>query len=159
MKCGGRALRDYNDKYDNVRKISAALAVKQTETADGVDRLLKNLGEMKFKITNLKRQSIDGKISAFNPQNYITAVFEEDFEIKELQSYSDGLGKTYGGIRGVFSAVDGGFAFAICGESSELDKFFAEFKGAFTVRGGGRNGMVQGTVLAKREEIDEFFHE
>ena len=159
MKCGGRALRDYNDKYDNVRKISAALAVKQTETADGVERLLKNLGEMKFKITNLKRQSIDGKISAFNPERNITAVFEEDFEIKELQSYSDGLCKTYGGIRGVFSAVDGGFAFAICGENNELDKFFAEFKTAFTVRGGGRNGMVQGTVLAKREEIDEFFHE
>ena len=158
MKCGRRAIADYNDKYDNVRKISAALAVKQSETAEGVDRLLKTIGELKFKLTSLKRQSIEGKIASFSPKGNITAIFEEDLEIKELQSYSDGLCKAYGGIRGVFSQVEGGFAFAICGEASELEKFFAEFKNRFTVRGGGRNGMVQGTVLAAREEIEQLFN-
>jgi len=158
MKCGRRGLNDYNEKYDNVRQISAKLAVKQAEAAEGVERLLNNISDLKFSITALKKQVIDSKIRSFNPEKRLTAVFEEDFEIKELQHYADALFKAYDGIRGVFSAADGGFAFAVCGNPDELDKFFAEFKSTFNLRGGGRNGMVQGTVLAEKEEIEGFFN-
>ena len=41
--------------------------------------------------------------------------------------------------------------------SNNLDEFFARFKGEFNVRGGGRNGMVQGTVFASEDEIKVFF--
>ena len=57
----------------------------------------------------------------------------------------------------MFSGEDGNFAFAVCGEETELDLFFKSFKERFSVRGGGRNGMVQGTVLAAKNEIQEFF--
>ena len=157
MKCGRRALADYNNKYDNVRQISSALAVKQTETAEGVDRLLKNISDLKFTITGLKKQIIDGKIKGFANKKEITAVFEDGFEIKELQHFADALFKTYGGIRGVFSSAENGFSFAICGEGEKLDEFFAEFKSKFTLRGGGRNGMVQGTVFASKDEMKAFF--
>ncbi|MBR2489339.1 MAG: hypothetical protein IKB45_02590 [Clostridia bacterium] len=50
-----------------------------------------------------------------------------------------------------------GFSFAICACEEELSDFFAKFKTAFSVRGGGRNGMVQGTVMAEKEEIMAFF--
>ena len=106
MKCGKRALEDYNQKYDNVRKISGALAVKQNEVAEGVDRLLDTISDLKFKITGLKRQIIDSKVLAFENKAEKTCIFEEDLEIK----------------------------------------------------GGGRNGMVQGTVEAIRKNIEKFFN-
>ena len=158
MKCGKRALQDYNQKYDNVRKISGALAVKQNEAAFGVERLLQSIGDLKFKITGLKKQIIDSKVLSFDNKSEKTAIFEDELEIKELQIYADALFKSYGGIRAVFSPCDNGFSFAICGESDALDVFFKNFKAEFTVKGGGRNGMVQGTVEAIRENIEKFFN-
>ena len=158
MKCGKRALEDYNQKYDNVRKISGALAVKQNEVAEGVDRLLDTISDLKFKITGLKKQAIESKVFAFENKAEKTCVFESDFEIKELQIYADALYKTYGGMRAVLSGADNEFSFAICGEATVLDEFFKNFKAEFTVKGGGRNGMVQGTICANKENIQKFFN-
>lgn len=157
LKCGRRALADYNEKYDNVRKISGTLAVKQNEAAEGVDRLLKSISDLKFQMTGLKKQIIENRVNEFKAETEISAIFEDSFEIKELQHYSDALFKAYGGVRGVFSPCDGDFSFAICGKAEELDTFFAEFKKNFTVKGGGRNGMVQGTVVAEKQDIIDFF--
>ncbi len=159
MKCGRRALADYNQKYDNLHKISGLLAIKQHEAADGVERLLQNISDLKFKITGLKRQIMDSKIAEFKNTADKTCVFEEDLEIKELQIFADSLYKLHGGIRGVFSGKDNEYCFAICGDATELDAYFKEFKTKFTVRGGGRNGMVQGTVFASQQEILGVFNE
>lgn len=156
MKCGRRALADYNGKYDNIREISKKLAIKQNEAADGVQRLLDTVSELKFKITGLKRQIIDSKVAAFKNNCEQTAVFEDGLEIKELQIFADALFKNFGGIRAVLSECDGGFSFAICGKEKQLDIFFKDFKNTFTVKGGGRNGIVQGTVNGSRAQIEEF---
>ena len=157
IKCGTDALVDYDDKYLNVQKISNLLSVKQNEAAAAVDRLNDENRELKFQISHLKKRLITEKAKNFAPGSDITAVFEENLDIKELQLFSDALYKKSGGIRAVFSGGDGNYSFAICGEETALDLFFKEFKQKFNVRGGGRNGMVQGTVVADRREIESFF--
>lgn len=155
LKAGKRALADYNEKYSNIRKISSALAVAQKDAAVGVGRLLNTLGEQKAKITELKLEKIKNLAVSFKPKSPITAIFEDSLTVRDLQVFADSLHKIHGGIRGVFSETENGFAFAICGDG--LEKFFGSFKAAFSVKGGGRNGMVQGTVVAERKEIEEFF--
>ncbi|MGN0451503.1 MAG: alanyl-tRNA editing protein [Acutalibacteraceae bacterium] len=158
IKCGIDALRDYNDKYSNVQKISNLLSVKQYEAAAAVDRLSDENRELKFEISNLKKRLITEKARNFSPESEKTAVFEDNLDIKELQLFADALYKKSGGIRGVFSGEDGNFAFAVCGEETVLDMFFKSFKDRFSVRGGGRNGMVQGTVIGEKAEIEGFFN-
>ena len=153
IKCGRDALGDYNDKYFNVQKISNLLSVKQNEAAAAVDRLSEENRELKFEISNLKKRLITEKTKNFSPKSEKTAVFEESLDIKELQLFADGLYKKSGGIRGVFSGGDGEYSFAICGGEAQLEIFFKELKETFNVRGGGRNGMVQGTVKGKRAEM------
>ncbi len=159
IKCGTRALNDYCEKFDNTLKISNKLCVKQNETADAVDRLLGQIAELKFELTGYKKHIIASKVENFENSAEITASFEENFDMKELQNFADSLFKTYGGIRAVLSDRQDGFSFVISGEDKALQDFFACFKAEFSVKGGGRNGMVQGTVLAKREEIENFFGE
>ena len=157
IKCGTDALGDYNDKYSNVQKISNLLSVKQYETAAAVDRLNDENRELKFEISSLKKRLIAEKAKSFTPESDKTALFEESLDIKELQLFADALYKKSGGIRGVFSGKDGNLSFAICGEETALDLFFKCFKERFSVRGGGRNGMVQGTVVVAKNEIEELF--
>jgi len=157
IKCGRRALEDYNERFFNTAKIGDMLSVKYSETADAVAKQLANLGEVKGQITYLKKRIIEEKVKSFSPQTEISAEIEDGLDIKELQLYSDALYKKAGGIRGVLSQTENGFAFAICGDAEKLDQLFAQFKSTFNVRGGGRNGMVQGTVFATKDELFSFF--
>lgn len=157
IKCGSDALSDYDKKYANVLKISNLLSVKQCETAAAADRLAEENRTLKFEISVLKKRLISEKADNFKPRSRLTAVFEDGLDIKELQLFADALYKRNGGIRGVFSGREGCYSFAVCGAESELDAFFSGFKEKLNVRGGGRNGMVQGTAAAGRKEIDSFF--
>ena len=159
LKAGGRALADYNSKYENALKISNMLCVKQNETAEAVQRLTEQIADLKYKLNGYKKQAIENKINSFVPSSDITACFEDELNIKELQTYADTLFKRLGGIRAAFSKrEENEFAFAICGEADKLNEFFAEFKAKFTVKGGGRGTMVQGTVTATENEIINFFN-
>ena len=153
VKCGSDALDDYNTRYQNDLKISSLLCAEQSEIATAVEKLIETEGDLKFTITDLKRRLIAEKVKNFNPESDITAEFESGMDIKELQLYSDALYKKAGGIRAVLSETDGGYYFAICGDEKPLGEFFARFKNAFNVKGGGRGNMVQGTVFASRDEI------
>ncbi len=156
VKCGYSALEDYNERYFNALKISSLLCAPQNEIADAVEKMQAQMGDLKFRMTDLKRRLIAEKTQNFKAESKISAIFENDFDIKELQLLADALHKKNGGIRSVFSGIEGGFAFAICGDG--IDEFFKEFKTAFEVKGGGRNGMVQGTVFAKKSDLQEFIN-
>ncbi|MBQ8202904.1 MAG: alanyl-tRNA editing protein [Clostridia bacterium] len=155
MKCGEFALKDYRNKYENALKISATLAAKQNSIADVVLQLEKKYEDEKHKVSALNKRITDNIVKGFNTE--LDGVIEENFEIKELQMLADGLHKTYGGIKSAFSKCDGGYNFAICGDVESLDEFFKYLKTKLNIRGGGRNGMVQGCVFADMSEISKYF--
>ena len=159
VKCGADALRDYREKYKNVLEISNLLSAKQFEVSAAVVRLNEQLSAEKAETAALKKRLIAEKAAGFAPDTDKTAVFEDGLDIKELQLLADALCQKAGGIRGAFSGADGAFAFAICGGETALGEFFAKFKAAFNTRGGGRNGIRQGTVCADRAEIERLFKE
>ncbi len=156
LKAGNRALTDYREKYHNIRRISSLLATAQSDTAIGVERLLSTLNEQKSELNSFKLEKLKAKAQSYIPERRLSVIFEDGLTVKDLQILADALHKAHSGIRGVFSPNETGFAFCICGDES-LDTFFADFKNAFTVKGGGRNGMVGGTVSADKEEIEKFF--
>lgn len=155
MKCGEFALADYRQKYENALKISALLAAKQDNIADAVSALQNKLTEEKYKISNLNKKLVDFLISGFDKKG--NALFVEDFEIKELQILADGLHKTYDKTCGAFSKTEEGYNFAICGEENELNELFSVLKQNLNIRGGGRNGMVQGAIFADRQDLEKYF--
>lgn len=156
-KCGFDALDDYNVKYGNVLEISELLSAKQHETASAVKSLYARNTELKAEVSGLKKRLIAEMAKSFKPEARVTALFEDGLDIKELQLFSDALYKSAGGIRAVFSAAGSGLAFAVCGDETELEGFFAAFRAEFEVRGGGRNGIRQGTVNAAKAETEAFF--
>ncbi|MBE6733414.1 MAG: alanyl-tRNA editing protein [Ruminococcaceae bacterium] len=157
IKCGIRALADYGERYKNELSIGNLMSVKQNEIVDGVKMLYTKTAELKAANTELKKRFIKMLInSADSNQNVF---FENGLDVRELQMLSDGLYRRFGGIRGAFSETENGvYSFAICGEENALNSFFADFRKEFNVRGGGRNGMVQGTVIGECEKIKLHFN-
>ncbi len=153
VKCGIDALADYNLKYQNSLKISSRLCAEQDNIADAVEKLIKTEGELKFKITDLKRRLIAEKVKSFGGDTEISAEFETDMDIKELQLYADQLYKKSGGIRAVFSGKENEYSFAIVGDEAPLQELFLNMKQSLNIRGGGRGSMVQGTIFADKSDI------
>ena len=155
LKCGAFALYDYRTKYENVSQISALLSSKQESAADAVKKLDEKYTLEKQKINEFKKKISELTIAAVDEN--ANCLFVDNCDTKDLQLIADKLHKTYGGIKGAFSGNNENYSFAICGEDTELQEFFNKFKGELTVRGGGRGGMVQGTVIATQEHIKLFF--
>ena len=155
LKCGNFALQDYKNKYQNVSQISALLSSKQENAYESVQKLDEKCTIASQKITELKKKMAD--ITVMSATSEDNCIFVDGCDVKELQLLADKLHKKFGGIRAVFSENTGNFSFAICAEVDELQELFAKFKSQFTVRGGGRGGMVQGTVEATSESINLFF--
>lgn len=155
IKCGMRALKDYDERYKNEATVSGLMAVKQNEIVEGVKSLYSQINELKNTNTDLKKRFISMLINSADVGD--RALFEKGLDVRELQLLSDGLHRRFGDIRGAFSESDGGYSFAICGEENVLNSLFTDFRKEFNVRGGGRNGMVQGTVNGDIEKIKLFF--
>ena len=96
---------------------------------------------------------ISEKVKAFDGESQVTAEFESDMDIKELQLYADSLYKKSGGIRAVFSGKENEYFFAIVGDEAPLQDLFKQMKSSLNIRGGGRGSMVQGTVFATKDDI------
>lgn len=155
LKCGNFALQDYQNKYQNISQISALLSSKQEKAYKAVQKLDEKCTTASQKITELKKKMAD--ITVMSATSEDNCIFVDDCDVKSLQLLADKLHKKFGGIRAVFSENTGNFSFAICAEDDKLQELFAKFKSQFTVRGGGRGGMVQGTVEATKENIKLFF--
>ncbi len=156
VKCGMDALENYYNQNENTLKISSFLCTPQDEVVLGVEKQIEQMGKQKFEISNLKHRLIAEIAKNFKNESETSFIFEDGFDIKELSLLSDALHKSKGGIRGVFSGSENNYSFAICGQPDKLDNFFKDFKEKINVRGGGRNGMVQGTAMATKEEILKF---
>ncbi len=155
IKCGLRALQDFKLKHQELHKISQKLCVKPDEAFSAFEKSISEINSLKFKIGSLKRENFS-KYIASTEESTLSAVFETNLENKDLQYLADLLYKHKGGIRACFCENQNGFSFAICGDEN-LDRFFAKFKQSFSVKGGGRNGFVQGNVIASKSDIEKFF--
>ncbi|MBR5473335.1 MAG: alanyl-tRNA editing protein [Clostridia bacterium] len=155
LKCGMFALNDYKNKYENISQISSMLSAKQENSFEAVQKLDEKCALANQKTNELKKKIAELTIASANENTKY--IFVDDCDIKDLQVMADKLHKTLGGIRAVFSGSDQNYSFAICGADADLQEFFNNFKSKFAVRGGGRGGMVQGTVIASQENIKNFF--
>lgn len=151
--CGKRALQDYNSRYKSDLEISSLLCSPQNEIANAVKKQIENIDTLKYEIGGLKRRLIAEITENFKASTDMSVIFQDGFDIKELQLLADALHKKTHSLIAVFSGSDSEYSFAICGDTQMLDNWFKEFKSKLNVRGGGRNGMVQGTVLSSKQEI------
>ena len=155
MKCGGFALRDYGDKISDIKAICEMLSAKPESVKNDVSALLEKL-ENEKRITKAAKERMYLYEIRLSDKSK-PALIVDDADIKDLQFLADGLHKAYGGVRTALSKSGENTAFVMCGDLPDIESEFKKLKSAFSVKGGGRDKIRQGSIIAPREKIKEYF--
>lgn len=157
LVCGGRAMRYVNNILGQNHMVSNLLSAKPFETGSAVRRLLEENAALKSRVFSME----DGHFSAL-AQRYAGAgdalLFEEGLSSDSLRRLCDKVLQTCGGRCACFSGGENqGYKYAMGQKSGDLRKLVRELNAALNGRGGGKPNFVQGSVQAKKSEIEAFF--
>lgn len=158
MLCGLDALDDYRKRLKNTARISAMLSAKQHETAAAVERLMRNLQNEHTIQMKLKAALLESKIAQLQPTDGNLIFFDDLLDSDTLRKLVNAGTPLCNGICAAFSGSDTeGYRYIIGSRNGNLRAAAKEFNAALQGRGGGSDQMIQGTMLAKKDEILAFF--
>ena len=157
MLCGFRALEDYNRKEESVIAISRKLSAKPETIVEAVERLEKEIQAGKEKIIRLQEQYIKGILAGVKPEDTCVLLFEEELDPAAMRSFVNDAMEITTGICGVFIGnEEEGYRYVLGSKEQNINAIAKEMNQAFNGRGGGKPPMVQGSLKAAKENIEEF---
>lgn len=154
VRCGRRALSDYNVRNENVVSIANALHVKTEESASAVARLMAQLDKQKSEIHTLQRELLALKTAELSYTDGNLCFIEEGADIAALRSMVNAGMEKCGGVCAAFSGNDkDGYLFVLGAKNVPLRARAKEITSALSGRGGGTDQMISGSVSACAEVI------
>lgn len=158
MLAGRDALEDYRARQEQGRRISMAISAKQSEIADGVDRLIDEMGKMKGSLSQLKREMMQMKLDALEYTSEAIILFEDGGDMLAIRNYVNGAVKKTEKMCAVFVGNDeNGYKYIIASENIPLRALSKEISATLGGKGGGSDLMIQGSTPATRTQIEDFF--
>ena len=154
---GRRALEYLTKTFEQNRQISGLLSAKPMETAAAAAKTLQDLNDTKYQLTQLEDKLFRQQAAQYENTGDVL-LFEEGLKPDSLRRLTDAIMKVCGGRAAVFSKTANGFQYAMGTETGDLRAFTKDMNAKLNGRGGGKPGFVQGSVKAKKEEIEAFFH-
>ena len=158
MLCGVDALADYHKRYLATAAISAKLTAPQGEVVEAVDRLHAELQEKKQQIARLQLSLAEELVHALPEDDRPALFFEDRLDVPARRALVNGAAEKRP-LAALFAGTDEkGYTFLIGSNQVDLRKFAKDMTAALGGKGGGSATMVQGTVLATRAQIEEYFN-
>lgn len=157
MLCGGRALRDYGKKDENGKEISALLCAKELEIAEAVRHLKEEQEALKGKCAALRQKLLAALSREIPVEDDVVAVFDRELDGNGPRELMNLLLDRGAKVCAVFAGTDGdGYRYVIGSRIQDVRPLCKELNEAFFGRGGGKPGMVQGTLCGHEKEIRRF---
>lgn len=158
MLCGDRALADYSRKVAAVAAVSGRLSAKPEAVADAVERLLAEKEGLQQQLAAAQGRLFAALADAASPMpNGWICAFAEDLSPDALRRFALCLAEKASAGAAAFSGQAGAFHYAIAAASGDLRALCREMNAAFQGRGGGKPGLVQGSVQAGRTALESWF--
>lgn len=155
--CGEAAYRDYAALHENNARVSAALSAKRLETAEYLERYMRENEERHAEITALKRELLALKAADLPETEGNLCIFEPGLDAVTLRELVNAGVEKCSGICAAFSGADGDYKYVLGSKSVDLRAESKRINAALKGRGGGSPAMIQGSCRAARREIEEFF--
>ncbi len=158
MVCGRRALDYCSAVLEQNHKVSQLLSAKVMDTAAAVERMQKELYNLRGRIASLEEAAFQQKAEALSGKGDVL-LLEEDMSPESLRKLCGAVGAVCGGRCAVFAGTDGGWKYAVGGGTEDLRPLAKALNAALQGRGGGKPDFIQGSAACTREDIEAFFGE
>lgn len=156
MLCGRRAMEYLNGIVEQNHTISVALSAKPMKTAAAVLRLKKENEENSFRLNGLENEAFLRRGQELAGAGDVV-LFESSMNADSVRKLAVAVMEQCGGRCAVFAGNDDeGYKYAIGQQDGDLRSFTKELNKTLNGRGGGKSNFVQGSVAAKRSEIENF---
>ena len=138
-------------------RVSALLSARPGETAAAVERVKAELAEAQYRLVGMENRRFADMAAAAEGKGDVL-LFEEAMQPDALRRCCEAVGARCGGRCAVFAGDDrAGWKYAVRLPDGDLRSFVGAMNAALGGRGGGRDGLAQGSVSAGRGEIEAFF--
>ena len=159
MACGKRALDYLSAVYEENRQVSQAFSAKILETGAAARRMNETLAAEKYRSTGLQKRIFTQIAGGYTDAGNVLH-FEEDVDPVGVRELADGIAGVCGGCAAVFSGTEErGYSFCLAARQGDLRELGKQMTQALKGRGGGKPGMIQGSVSASGGEIQAFFRQ
>lgn len=155
LACGQRALRYVNQAWEQNRRISQQLSVKQHQTAEAVKRQEEQLGEEKLRCTQWQKQLFE--VVAANYAGKGNVIYsQKGLGGTEIRQLAEKIAEQCGGVAAVMSPAGEKVGVCLACPGGDVSVVGKDLCNAFAGKGGGRDGFFQGTVFGKENEIKTY---
>lgn len=152
--CGERALDDIRKKLDENHKVSNLLSAKETETFDMVSKIKNDNAQLSFELSKAKLDLLKIKAESIKEEKRIV-VFSTLSDTNMLREYANILSKKAQNFAAVFGGEKDDYKYVIITAGDfDVNALCKEINSRFSGKGGGRGGIVQGSLCGKKEEIE-----
>lgn len=156
MVCGGRAVAHLSGVLEQNTKISRTLSAKPMETAAAVERLQKELYEVRGRAAEMEERDFQRRAKDYAGAGDVL-LFEHDMPAESVRKLCDTVLSTCGGQCAVFAGVDGAYKYAVGVRDGDIRPLIKELNVCLGGRGGGKPNFAQGSVSADAAAIRAFF--
>lgn len=157
MLCGARALSYVNGVLEQNHRISVALSAKVLNTAAAVERLKTEHEQCVYRLVGLENAEFQRRAEALAGAGNVLLI-EPPMSPEALRKLAAAVLERCGGRCAVFAGDDAnGYKYAVGERGGSLRELVKALNQALRGRGGGKPDFAQGSVQAKRGEIEAFF--
>lgn len=157
LTLGSKAISDYTEKARCVNGISVLLSAKPEEVVQAVEHLLEENNTLKQEIIMLRDQIFQTKASQVEEGTKNICCFEDNLMPNDLRKLCLLLCERCSGTVAVFSGNDDtGYKYALGNKNEDVRALGKELNQSFNGRGGGSKELMQGSVIGKQDDLEDF---
>lgn len=154
IQCGSRALKDYNRKEAGVKAVSNMLSAKEDQIAEAVQHLKDEIIRLTGENEGLALQILGQKAAQVPQGSKFVCLFEQGLTGGRMREYVNQVLERDVAECVLFNGEDTeGYRYVAASKSEDVRPLAKALNAACGGRGGGKPDMVQGQVMATKEQI------
>ena len=158
IACGSRALLDYTQKQSIVKQSMGLLSAKESAVPDATRKLFDDINKWKTLANALTADLLAEKCRLLPPssENANAYLFVSLNNTVAIRNTINELTNIYSGYCGIFAGSDeDGYTYIIGSRTWDCRLLGTHLREKLAAKGGGSNAMIQGSVTAKRVDIED----
>lgn len=159
VKCGLRAVKEYQTYRQILQDTGRALSSAKEDIYSNVMKLKDDVGHYKAELNAYMEKALLKKAASIEHTDKPIVLIEVDMDATLLRNYCNALmDKTESHVFIlVKTGTDGTYRFILGSNTVDVAALLSKAKESLTIKGGGRNPQVQGTIEGEENTIIEYF--